>query len=186
MTIEDKLKEYILSKYKSIRAFTQEADIPYSTVDTMFKRGIMGMSVQNVIKMCRVLSLDVDKLAEGIIEQAKKNMALDINEFNMINQYIVLDNSGKNLVQKVTAHEFERCTKSNTEKLNKEEQDLIDKYRSSDDQTKKIINMLPDMSEEIEVYRAAMSDDDHEDEIVKMSRAEIEKLLSLPDTDEDL
>lgn len=186
MSIEQDLQQLILKKYKSVSKFANAAGIPYTTVKGGLERGIMGMSIQNVIKMCRVLSIDVDKLAEGIIEQAKKNMALDINEFNMINQYRVLDNSGKNLVQKVTAHEFERCTKSNTEKLNKEEQDLIDKYRSSDDQTKKIINMLPDMSEEIEVYRAAMSDDDHEDEIVKMTKAEIEELLSLPDTDEDL
>ena len=37
---EDLLKEVILDKYKSIREFTQEIGMPYSTVDTILKRGI--------------------------------------------------------------------------------------------------------------------------------------------------
>ena len=37
---EDLLKDLILEKYKSIREFTQEIDMPYSTVDTILKRGI--------------------------------------------------------------------------------------------------------------------------------------------------
>ena len=109
MIIEDKLKEYILSKYKSIRAFTQEADLPYSTVDTMFKRGIMGMSVQNVINMCNTLSIDINKLAEGVIEPIKKSIMLDVNEFNLINQYRALDDYGQQLMLDVAKHEYNRC-----------------------------------------------------------------------------
>lgn len=118
MTIEDKLKEYILSKYKSIRAFTQEADIPYSTVDTMFKRGLMGMSVQNVIKLCHALNIDVDKLADGLIEPIKRNIALDANEFNLVNQYREIDEHGKQLLLTVASHEYNRCQKQRTQENN--------------------------------------------------------------------
>ena len=50
MNIEERLKQLILSKYKSIRAFTKEVNIPYSTVDTMLKRGISGTnnSIKNL------------------------------------------------------------------------------------------------------------------------------------------
>lgn len=69
MSIEDELKQHILQKYKSIRAFTQEINMPYSTLDTMFKRGIQGASVSNVIKICRVLEIDIDALDDGIIKE---------------------------------------------------------------------------------------------------------------------
>jgi dolichol kinase len=68
LNVENALKQYILDKYKSIRAFTQEIEIPYSTLDTMFKRGIQGASVSNVIKICNALDIDIDKLNEGVIE----------------------------------------------------------------------------------------------------------------------
>ena len=69
MSIEEELKRYILNKYKSIRAFTQEIDMPYSTLDTMFKRGIQGASVSNVIKICKVLNIDIDALDEGVVKE---------------------------------------------------------------------------------------------------------------------
>ena len=68
MSVEEDLKQFILQKYKSIRAFTQEIEIPYSTVDTMFKRGIQGAGVGNVLKICKALEIDIDSLAEGNIK----------------------------------------------------------------------------------------------------------------------
>ena len=115
-----------------------------------------------------------------------KTIELSKKEKEHIQKYRKLDDDGKEFVDIVIDHELKRCTTLQEQALDESEKKLIEKYRSSDDNTKKIITSIPDMSEEIEVYRAAMSDDDHEDEIIKMSRAEIEKLLSLPDTDEDL
>lgn len=186
MSVEEKLKEYILQHYKSMRSFSITCGVPQSTIMSMLKNGIKNSGVNSVIKICETLSIDVAKLNEGEIEPAKKNIALDVDEFNIINQYRVIDNSGKSLIRKVTSHEYERCTKADTNRLNEDEQNLIEKYRNSDDKTKKIISSISDMSEEVDVYRAAMSEDDHPDEIIKMSKAEIERLLSLPMTDEDL
>lgn len=70
MTIEDKLKDLILSKYRSIREFTQVIDMPYSTFDTILKRGIDNSSVTNVIKICKELSISADALAAGKIVPA--------------------------------------------------------------------------------------------------------------------
>lgn len=67
MTIEDRLKELILSKYKSIREFTTDIDIPYSTLDTILKRGIRKANVDNIIKICESLNISADSLANGEI-----------------------------------------------------------------------------------------------------------------------
>ena len=50
MTIEKKLKDLILSRYHSIREFTIQHDIPYTTMDSIFRRGIGNSSVTNVKK----------------------------------------------------------------------------------------------------------------------------------------
>ena len=67
MTIEEKLKQFILMHYSSIREFTQEIGMPYSTMATILKRGIDNASVTNVIKICQALGISVDDLAEGRI-----------------------------------------------------------------------------------------------------------------------
>lgn len=74
MTTEDKLKEYILDRYKSIREFTQVVDMSYSTVDSILKRGIGNSSVSNIIKICKVLEISVDELAEGRITPISKTV----------------------------------------------------------------------------------------------------------------
>lgn len=67
MTIEEKLREYILEYYKSIREFTQKADIPYSTMDGILKRGIGNSSIGNILKVCQALNISADELANNRI-----------------------------------------------------------------------------------------------------------------------
>lgn len=67
MTTEEKLKEYILSRYKSIREFVSYTDLSYSTVDSILKRGVENSSVSNIIKICKVLGISADELATGKI-----------------------------------------------------------------------------------------------------------------------
>lgn len=74
MTIEEKLKSLILTKYKSIREFVQYADMPYSSVDSMFRRGIHNSSVSNVIKLCKALNISADELANGRIVPKKETV----------------------------------------------------------------------------------------------------------------
>ena len=80
MTIEEKLKALILNRYHSIREFTILAEIPYSTIDSIFKRGIGNSSVSNVIKICKTLGLSVDALANGEIAPAGKPQQTRIND----------------------------------------------------------------------------------------------------------
>ena len=67
MSTEEKLKEYILGRYNSIREFALTVDMSNSTVDSILRRGIGNSSVSNIIKICKVLNISVDELANGNI-----------------------------------------------------------------------------------------------------------------------
>lgn len=58
MKREQKLRELILNEYVSLRKFSIEADIPYSTLMTILARGIGGASFDMVIRICRKLGVD--------------------------------------------------------------------------------------------------------------------------------
>lgn len=67
MTTEEKLKNLILSRFNSVREFAHAADIPNTTLASIFQRGVNNSSVGNIIKICKVLNLSVDALADGEI-----------------------------------------------------------------------------------------------------------------------
>lgn len=67
MTIEERLKNLILTKYRSVREFTQSIDMPYSTFSTIINRGIDNANVTNVIRICKALGISADALADGRI-----------------------------------------------------------------------------------------------------------------------
>ncbi|MBQ8575863.1 MAG: helix-turn-helix transcriptional regulator [Clostridia bacterium] len=58
MNREQKLRNIILDRYKSLRQFSKEADIPYSSLMTLLSRGIGGSSFDTVIHICKVLNVD--------------------------------------------------------------------------------------------------------------------------------
>lgn len=72
-SIETQLKNLILSRYKSLLNFTKVANMPYSTVDSIFKRGIANANISNVLKVCAVLQISADKLAVGEIVSINGN-----------------------------------------------------------------------------------------------------------------
>ena len=101
MTIEEQLKTIILDRYKSVRAFTQQIDIPYSTVDTIFKRGIYGTGVSTILKLFQTLDLDVESISTGELKpKTKKAPAAergesDIRKSRLIHNYDQLNEQGQ-------------------------------------------------------------------------------------------
>lgn len=65
MTLEEQLKNEILSRYKSVRAFTTSINVPYSTLDSVFKRGIANAGVSTMIKVFDALDLDIESIVFG-------------------------------------------------------------------------------------------------------------------------
>ena len=58
MTREQKLRNLILDRYKSLRQFAFESEIPYSTLMTILSRDLGGASFDVVVKICRTLDVD--------------------------------------------------------------------------------------------------------------------------------
>lgn len=88
MNVEQELKHVILSQYKSIRAFSIAVNLPYSTIDNIFKRGLMGTGVQTVMKICESLSLDMKELAKGSIVFTNNNMSIK-KDFSPLEEEII-------------------------------------------------------------------------------------------------
>ena len=63
--LEENLRELIINKYGSIRQFAFNIKIPYTTVDSILKRGIDNSNVGNVIKICKALNISLDNLIDS-------------------------------------------------------------------------------------------------------------------------
>lgn len=75
MTIEEKLKAYILEKYGSIRQFALQADLKYTNIDSILRRGIKNSTWTNVKTVCEALQIDVDALADGEIKPSFRSVS---------------------------------------------------------------------------------------------------------------
>lgn len=58
MTRELRLRNLILDRYASLRQFALAADVPYSTLMTLLRRGIGGASFDVVLRICAQLHID--------------------------------------------------------------------------------------------------------------------------------
>lgn len=68
---EIKLKELITEKYGSMKRFCEIIDMPWTTLDSILKRGIANSNITNVMKITSELQIDTESLASGIITSAK-------------------------------------------------------------------------------------------------------------------
>lgn len=117
MNLEEQLREIILSKYKSVRAFTTAFDIPYSTLDSVFKRGLKNSGIDTTLKIFNALRLDIESINTGILKPVSITKTEDVceEEFSYIKKYRTLDGYGKNMVNSVLNLEFQRCTEQSKE-----------------------------------------------------------------------
>lgn len=112
--IEEKLKNYILKKYKTISAFSKEINVPNTTISSILKRGIKGSSVATIIEICNKLEIDVEELLNGNII-SKKSIFFELED-NIQNESVLI--------------------------LTKEEQDLLLKFRKLNNFSKKNVKFI--------------------------------------------
>lgn len=93
MSPEERLKQEILKRYKSVRAFTQEIGVSYSTVDSMLKRGVTGAGVGTVLKVCGALGIEVESLISD--KSIFPSFKLTPKEICYIKKYRLLNEAGK-------------------------------------------------------------------------------------------
>ncbi len=109
-TIENELKKLILVRFKSMREFSNFIAMPYSTLATIFKRGVGNASITNIIRICDALSISADELADGRITfresereysaklymgDGQPSVCLSAEEFNLLAGYRSLNAKGR-------------------------------------------------------------------------------------------
>lgn len=82
-----KLKEIILQKYPSIRAFAREAEIPHGTLVSALNHGIDGMAWGKLDYICRFLDIDATDLepvchVENTASEMEKRLLAYYNRLN--------------------------------------------------------------------------------------------------------
>ena len=102
MHIENQLKQLILSKYSSLKAFSDYVGISNSTVDSIIKRGVKNANIANVITICRALNIDVDELANGNIVSKNISSPIAPREISLISNYRQLNDDGQDKVDEYT------------------------------------------------------------------------------------
>ena len=93
MNKTEKLKKIILNRYSSIREFAKIAGIPSTTLTSSLDRGIGGMAVDRIIKICEILNIDVKTFDP--LESITSNGNLSEEEIILLDNYNKLNNKGK-------------------------------------------------------------------------------------------
>lgn len=100
--LENDLRKLIIKKYGNLSEFSRKSNIPYTTIDSMLKRGIKNANVINVIKMCDALQISVDSLKKDIITPVKEQIMVTPEEF--MSEVKALLNKTENLSDQEKQH----------------------------------------------------------------------------------
>lgn len=79
MKQEDYVKMLISNSGHTVKSFAESIDLPYTTLLGMLNRGLAGASVQNVIKVCKGLSITIEDL-ERIKDDKETSLPFYISE----------------------------------------------------------------------------------------------------------
>lgn len=125
MSIEDQLRQLIVEKYGSVRAFTKVIGVPYSTIDSMLKRGLNGTGVATVLLVCLTLQIDIEELLEGRVSP-KHTSAAEATP--------VEKQSETDVLRSTLLHNFDQLNQEGQERLVETSDDMVSsgKYIKSD------------------------------------------------------
>ena len=119
MTREELLLGLIKTKYRSLRNFSIESGIANSTLNSMFKKGIGGTSVDTVMRVCSLLGCDVYSLSDD----NNNNVSCDDRAF--FSDYLKLSDSSKELVKMVVHHQLSNAVNNEIDIIEAEPSNVI-------------------------------------------------------------
>lgn len=67
MSIENLLRDFILSNYRSLRSFAVKNNLPPTTITTLLQHSVDKSSFQSVVAICQALHISIEALANGEI-----------------------------------------------------------------------------------------------------------------------
>lgn len=117
---EQQLKNLILVKYGSLNQFCEKIEISWTTLDSIFKRGITNARIANIIKICSELHIDCESLYQGaIIYRCEINRDTDSfyctdTEKQLILEYRKADDISKEMILRVLLYNKSTCHNEDT------------------------------------------------------------------------
>lgn len=126
LTIEEQLKSIIKTRYKSVRAFTNQIGIPYTTLDSVFKRGISNSGIGTMLKIFESLDLDVESIPTGtLIKKSPAPAEADTGDKRLdgiIENYHQLNEEGKDALadqSEIMIHmpKYKKCNSVSEEEM---------------------------------------------------------------------
>lgn len=95
---ENRIKEIIINKYGSLKKFCEIIDMPWTTLDSILKRGFSNSNITNVMKISHELKVDTESLASGKIVGSIEKVKSGKKEPPKIMQYYeALNDLGKHV-----------------------------------------------------------------------------------------
>ena len=117
MSIEEKLRRYILLKYGNFIDFCEASGLKNSTLSTIFKRGLMTTTTDKFFAICRTLNISADELANGrIVDLNDRSKGL----VDVVMDYELDDYSTENSNILIAASGAENLDDDEREKLNRD------------------------------------------------------------------
>ena len=100
-TTENRIKEIIINRYGSLKKFCEIIDMPWTTLDSILKRGFSNSNITNVMKISHELNLDNESLASGrIVDFVEREVVERKDNPKIIQYYDQLNDIGKHEAEK--------------------------------------------------------------------------------------
>lgn len=112
MNREIYLKELIEAKFGSVRYFSEQIGVPYTTVRSILERGVLNAKMENIINICKGLGITPEQLynfEDSVISKINK-LAVQLNEYRQEKVYNFTEqqyNEQNNIVELPTNNEVE-------------------------------------------------------------------------------
>lgn len=74
--LESNLKELIINNYGSLKKFAESINMPWTTLDSILKRGVANSNISNVLKITKALDINAEKLVDGEIVSTAKPLTI--------------------------------------------------------------------------------------------------------------
>ena len=103
-TTANRIKEIIINRYGSLKKFCEIIDMPWTTLDSILKRGFANSNITNVMKISHELKVDTESLASGKIIPCTERTETEKDKSSKIMEYYdKLNDIGKHEAEKRVA-----------------------------------------------------------------------------------
>lgn len=101
LSIESELKDYIMSKFRTLKDFSEASGVPLSTLSTILGKSIKKANMSTIIAICDTLNISADELFNGRIVQRKnvEQVSLTNEQFDLLNNFNKLSKFNQETVE---------------------------------------------------------------------------------------